>query len=726
MEQLVYTSAPQGLHQGSSGFCTVEMTEGMPPEMMDSLEALSAYDNDPSKTVNWMHVQFNTVRGMRHVLSRVGPLKGEFSGRTNKLAHHVCLAKGELPPQGPMRIVGLGGPLRQQWSGEVRHLSPQATLPNLRVASMPRPCRTWEAAVGDAGVAGAVLSKLLNSAPNPLWLIRTPQMDALMMTDEMLALLSGQERWDLTFCTYLHTLPRSVECRLRWVLPDSPAMLQLQNMGADQLIDLRKAPEAMLRDADSQMVDAARSGKAIVGTGAGPAVRMSTESPGGAVRRRGVSQMDLNHLAPTDASTQALPPPPPTKQASPLRWVILGVGLGSIPACLLLFIIMGSDPAPVAAMRELEAEQIKKSPVNVEPEPTPEVVIPVESKVEEPTPTKVVKKKPKQDKELETPPLQVQQAPKIKSEIPIKRTIALRLPTSALSMSLDKQTIHSAAGVYEVSLNKIPSIETRLEFEITEPDYAGLQDLMARAPSGEQRKLGTIYTEPDRVMFAWSPITNRDVAAAFVLTHEILIKDETHHNTIQLEFARPSTLPTPPVPLAREFDVPIPQWVPSEFEILVKPTFKSIVPDAQVAFDPFVVFAPSQETKSFEKKLDLTSLQDMMVKGASFLVKGDIVGSGSDRKVRYSSTVVFTGTGRAFDWSERTKEIREQAAKFNEQEKKNKKPSERRSMIAAERLEVIERWADGLSCQLELYARVNGRAVLCGKTAEKSLRQTLV
>ena len=163
MEELVYTSAPQGLQQGSSGFCTVEMTEGLPPDMMDSLEALSAYDNDPSKTVNWMHLKFTSVRGMRHVFSRVGPLKGEFSGRTNKLAHHICLPTEELPPQGPMRIVGNGGPLQQQWSGEVRFLSKQAKMTNLRVASMPRPCRIWESAVGDAGVAGAVLSKLRGS-----------------------------------------------------------------------------------------------------------------------------------------------------------------------------------------------------------------------------------------------------------------------------------------------------------------------------------------------------------------------------------------------------------------------------------------------------------------------------------------------------------------------------------------------------------------------------------
>jgi hypothetical protein len=188
-EELVYTSAPQGLHPNSSGFCTVEMTEGMLPETMDSLESLSAYDNDPSGTVNWLHVRMQTVRGARHVLSRIGPLQGEFSGRTNKLAHHLCLSLSELTPQGPMQILGRGGPLRQQWSGEVGRLPQRPRPTKLRAASGTRVCRSWASAAGDAGIAGAVLSRLRRSNASTVWLIRAPQMDALAMTDEMLSLL---------------------------------------------------------------------------------------------------------------------------------------------------------------------------------------------------------------------------------------------------------------------------------------------------------------------------------------------------------------------------------------------------------------------------------------------------------------------------------------------------------------------------------------------------------
>ena len=626
MEELVYTSAPQGLQPGSSGFCTVEMTEGMPPDMMDSLEALSAYDNDPSKAVNWMHVQFNSMRGMRHVLSRVGPLSGEFSGRTNKLAHHICLAPNELPPQGPMRVVGLGGPLQQTWSGQVRHLSPQASPTKLRVASMPRPCKTWEAAVGDAGVAGAILSKLRSSVSSPLWVIRTPAMDALMMTDEILALLSGQERWRFTFCTYLHTLPRSVECRLRWVLPDSPAMAQVQSMGPDQLVDLRQGAESVLRGVDSRMVDAARSGKAVVGSGPSPTVRMSKAAPTGPSLRRGVSPVNLSQLAPSDAAKQTLPPPPPTQQVSPLRWVMLGLGIGSIPACLLLFLLISSDPASVAAMRELEAEQQSNQPPPAAPTVEPEVEPSPEPEPEVKPPPERDKKPNPEEKRDEKPPPVVDPGPKIRSEIPIDRLVGLRLPTSALSLSLDQQTIHQGKGVYDISLLKVPDIQRNFEFEITDPDYAGVRDLIAVASTGQQKKMGTIYVEPDRVMFAWSPDTSRGVAAAFVLTHEFLIKDETHHNKIQFEFASsPSTFPSPPIP-RKDFEFPVPGWVLSQFEILVRPTVYSTASDQKVTFDPFVVVAPTSETKTFEKKLNLAALEEAMVREAKFFVWADLVG----------------------------------------------------------------------------------------------------
>ena len=46
--ELVYTSAERGLRPGTSGFCTVAMTRGLPPALVPRLEALGGYRPGPT------------------------------------------------------------------------------------------------------------------------------------------------------------------------------------------------------------------------------------------------------------------------------------------------------------------------------------------------------------------------------------------------------------------------------------------------------------------------------------------------------------------------------------------------------------------------------------------------------------------------------------------------------------------------------------------------------
>ena len=41
--ELIYTSAVRGLRAGTSGFCTVAMTKGLPPALVPRLEALGIF-----------------------------------------------------------------------------------------------------------------------------------------------------------------------------------------------------------------------------------------------------------------------------------------------------------------------------------------------------------------------------------------------------------------------------------------------------------------------------------------------------------------------------------------------------------------------------------------------------------------------------------------------------------------------------------------------------------
>ena len=241
IEEMVYTSAPKGLRSGSSGFCTVEATEGMKDPAIDLLESLSAYDASPSSNVNWMHLKQTSAGSTRHIFSRVAPLRGEFSGRSNKLAHHVCVSQSELPPAGPFAVLGQGGLMFSTWSGQVRRLPRRTSAKSARPIAGPSVCRTWQNACGDAGVAGGLLSRLLDSSGGTIWLVRSPEMDALALTEEMVALLPSAHRWNITFTTYLHKLSPTLDCRLRWVLENSPSSRSIQNLGTDRLFDLREA-----------------------------------------------------------------------------------------------------------------------------------------------------------------------------------------------------------------------------------------------------------------------------------------------------------------------------------------------------------------------------------------------------------------------------------------------------------------------------------------------------
>jgi hypothetical protein len=42
-QEILYTSAPQGLKPGSRGFCTVVSTSGMAKNLAERLESLSGY-----------------------------------------------------------------------------------------------------------------------------------------------------------------------------------------------------------------------------------------------------------------------------------------------------------------------------------------------------------------------------------------------------------------------------------------------------------------------------------------------------------------------------------------------------------------------------------------------------------------------------------------------------------------------------------------------------------
>ena len=237
--ELVYTSVPKGLKAGIRGFCTVAFTEGMPANYVQLAESLSAYKNvyqpnDPqyeNSPTAYTHYRF-LVGGQRlNVLSRVAPYGTDYSGRTNKLAHHILARGGELPKNGPASLMSQEGFFLTDWRGQPGLTPTQKVLPASGPEAFAAP--TWERLTGDAGWAGVLAQSYIDAPQQPAFIVFEPGISVLPLLAEAIALLPAMQRWDVTFNTYTTSVPQGSDCWCRCCLPDSPILLDAsRNPGA--------------------------------------------------------------------------------------------------------------------------------------------------------------------------------------------------------------------------------------------------------------------------------------------------------------------------------------------------------------------------------------------------------------------------------------------------------------------------------------------------------------
>ncbi len=262
--ELLYTSAPQGLKQGSRGFCTVLCTAGLPINLAQRLEALSAYRHlyqpgdarADANPVCHSHVRFGVGGRTVSVVSRIAAYGLDYSQRTNKLAHHLVF-DNEAPRCGPGAI--LEQPIvRTQWDGQC------ITLPTgPKVIDAPETasvCQAWQRLTGDAGWAGVVADAWIKNATKPTWIIFAENQSAQLvgLMREAIALLPEKMRWKATFSTYCTNLPPDVDCKIRCVVAGSDEARM--SIARGDVIDLTKK---LGSPPDTPAVVAARLGKAI-------------------------------------------------------------------------------------------------------------------------------------------------------------------------------------------------------------------------------------------------------------------------------------------------------------------------------------------------------------------------------------------------------------------------------------------------------------------------------
>jgi len=209
IHELIVTSVPRGLQAGRSGFTTVLRTRGIHPQLAETLERASGYRHvfphgDPRNPQIRSHTVVSGATGVVSVLSRIVDAGSDYSGRSNKLAHHVALDSGETAARGKSNPAAVllalerSGAFQRQWSGDPREQPAAPQVPV--VASEPGPCQAWARLAGDAGWAGLLVDRAL--AKQPTWIIAPQGLDLLELYAEALGLVNYPQRWGVTFTTY--------------------------------------------------------------------------------------------------------------------------------------------------------------------------------------------------------------------------------------------------------------------------------------------------------------------------------------------------------------------------------------------------------------------------------------------------------------------------------------------------------------------------------------------
>lgn len=207
--ELIVTSVKRALQAGRSGFAAVMRTRGMHPELQSRLESLSGYrhlypQGDPRNPVILTYTVIDSVAGRFSVFSRTVDAGSDYSGRSNKLSHHIACDASELrsavhsSPAAALKWLDRNARFASRWDGDPREQDPAASVQF--PASDPARCTLWEAAAGDAGWAGVLVDRTLKGMPT--WIIVPADMDTLTLFAEAMALMEPTKRWGVSFTTH--------------------------------------------------------------------------------------------------------------------------------------------------------------------------------------------------------------------------------------------------------------------------------------------------------------------------------------------------------------------------------------------------------------------------------------------------------------------------------------------------------------------------------------------
>jgi hypothetical protein len=196
--QLIFTSAPQGLTPGRSGYCTVARHRALPDRLAQLLEAIGTpHERPEGATFTFRQLEAGGKNWC--VLSRFVARGLDYTQRDNRLAHHLIFTLEEaavLPP--PAAVAGRWKGWRDEWSGAPSWLEGEERPLQLETQTPLTPAVTWREETG----TGAKAAWLVNaSGPAAVGLLNPPETTRLLRLLAEASALLGKSAWAASFTT---------------------------------------------------------------------------------------------------------------------------------------------------------------------------------------------------------------------------------------------------------------------------------------------------------------------------------------------------------------------------------------------------------------------------------------------------------------------------------------------------------------------------------------------
>jgi len=347
-QQLIFTSTPQGLEPGRTGYCTVARHKDLRHRLVRELERLSVYDfgQQAGGTRVAISIFRKIILGSEefYVLTKICDAGLDYTNRTNYLAHHLILDGFEIATcPSPAEIFLNWNGWKSKWEEDARYLTPgeEITLTDYKSSGLI-PCKNWLSFTNDPGNAATLVSPGL--VP-PIVLENSPAKSEhlLQLFAESSALLKlSLDAWDYSFTTFLQGNDDIKS--FAWVgIEGQPAGERLKQGGLRNYIDLRNWTSSSIADeVDPALAHVARKGPNVAPTKrVKNATSSNTRSPLSQKQVEQIKGANSGYLSTAPSGSTVKAQEASTKKEKKKRPWLLQLAVISTALCLLGALIVG-------------------------------------------------------------------------------------------------------------------------------------------------------------------------------------------------------------------------------------------------------------------------------------------------------------------------------------------------------------------------------------------------